>query len=621
MAEDLKKEESIIEKTEAKLYNPKIKEESIFVHRIENNTAENIPTAWSGGDDPIIKPTNIKEGASIGYKLLLFSLVILIISIAWTSFRIFSSSNVVSSSNIGIDLNIESSVEGGEDTPLSVSIHNKNKTTLLNSVITLSYKKGVGAQDEQEKVEEKIEIGDIKGNEYKNQDFKVLVYGKEADTRDINLKLEYKVEGSNALFSKNVSKTVVIKTSPVSIHVDGPSTLSSSQVGEYKVILKNNTRTASLKSAVLVNLPNSFKVENTFPKKSSSLNVWQIEPLLPGESTTITITGSMTGGDGDVNTIKASVGSQEGQNIGVVYSSDTIDTEIKSSQIVLNMSLDTDRGQSEGLRYGDKATLTIKYKNSGISTLSNFSIKLYIDGEAPIIKQIYTQDGYFESQKKTITWNRDNVSKFSNLKGGEEGYFIVTIPIITQSDSSPSLKLNLEAGAFDENGNDVSFNASKVYPVLGKVTVSGKTSYNNSPFQNTGPIPPNVNVGTTYDAKITVSTQNSINSGKVYFSLPIYVTWKNTTTDDGNISYDSKNRKVTWNVGDLTEGKTKSVDIQLLVTPTQTHVNQAPSITSNILFEAVENNSNKKITTTSQSLTTQINGEVWPGNPSLVVDK
>jgi hypothetical protein len=63
-----------------------------------------------------------------------------------------------------------------------------------------------------------------------------VLYGKEAESRDITLKLEYEVPGSNALFNKVVVSKVILRTPPVSVHIDGPDKLSVGQVLRRSII-------------------------------------------------------------------------------------------------------------------------------------------------------------------------------------------------------------------------------------------------------------------------------------------------------------------------------------------------------------------------------------------------
>jgi hypothetical protein len=149
--------------------------------------------------------------------------------------------------------------------------------------------------------------------------------------------------------------------------------------------------------------------------------------------------------------------------------------------------------------------------------------------------------------------------------------------------------------------------------------VAAQTKYKNSPFQNTGPVPPHPNTDTTYTAHITVSAQNALENTKVSFVLPAYVTWRNVSTNSDTITYDARTRTVLWDIGILEADKSVIADIGLSVRPSQVHVNTMPAITGGIVLDADERESHVHLKTTISGLTTYIEGETWPTDPSLVV--
>jgi hypothetical protein len=162
---------------------------------------------------------------------------------------------------------------------------------------------------------------------------------------------------------------------------------------------------------------------------------------------------------------------------------------------------------------------------------------------------------------------------------------------------------------------------SKSWVVQGSGNLQAATYYNNSPFKNSGPIPPQPNMETTYNTHFVVSAQNTLVGTKVSFILPVYVTWLNTTSDNKNISYDAKTRTVTWVIDRLESGKTVSSDIKLSVRPSQSPVNRTPPMTSGIVLDTDEEVSKAHIHATVSALTTAIYGENWASNPSRVVGR
>lgn len=612
-------EKSALETIEHELYDPRKKIEDVTLHRVRDAEAYKLPASW-GENSPVIEEAEKEHGLSFGTKLLLFSSILLLIALVFTSWRVFSSRNVVSSANIDITADIDPYVEGGEDTPLIVTLGNRNTVELQEAALTLMYKQGTGSQDEQEKINEKREIGTMHANEYKRQDFKVALYGSEAESRDITLKLEYKIAGSNAVFSKVIVKTVVLKTPPVAVHIDGPSTLSVGQNGTFTISVKNNTGTSSLPSMLQMTLPNTFKIDSADPQPLSRSTSWSIPSLSPGETTTITLVGSLSGSQGEITSMRAQIGSQgnTANTIGVVYASYSFDISLRTSPLSFNVTLDTDRGSVDTLRYGDRTTIVVTYTNTGNTPLKDVSLTLSILGNAALLKQVNPNEGYYDSQSQTITWNKIVRGDLATLPPHAEGAVRLTVPIVSQGTNSPELKIAIEGIGTSETKDDVVAMASKSWVVQGSANISGKTAYKNSPFKNTGPIPPVPNVETTYTVHLAVSAQNALTNTNVSFGLPLYVTWLQTSSGNNAISYDARTRTVTWALGTVAAGKTLTSDMQVSVRPSQSHVGQSPPITSGIVLDATEEVSRAHIRTTISPLTTAISGEAWTEDPSRV---
>lgn len=613
--------DSALDSLEHELYNPRNKMDDVTLHHVRNKREVELPTSW-GDNSPLIIEGKEEKGVSFGLKLLMLSISILVIALGFTAWRVVSLRNVVSNANIDMTLNINPYTEGGETAPLTFTLYNRNTSVLQDASISLVYKQGVGSQDEQEKVHEKRELGTINPNENKREDFNVILYGSEAEERNLVVKLEYKVAGSNAVFNKIITTSTILKTPPISVSIDGPNLLSIGQTGTFTITVKNNSATTSLQNVLALTLPNTFVISNTEPKQNGRGNVWTIAPLATGESTKIIITGSVSGVQGETTTMKAMVGGRGDSptSIGVVFSSQTYDIKLRTSPLTFGMTLDTDSA-SEKIRYGDRATIAVVYENTSDITLHDVNITMYITGDAFQLKKIDPTNGYFDSVKQTITWNRDTIPELANLPPKSSGTFRAIIPIVLSGVNSPKLKVTVEGVATSQLKDDVTTALSKTWAVQGSAVLVTQTTYKNSPLTKFGPIPPNVNVETKYTAHMLVSAQNALVNTKVSFTLPPYVRWADETSNTDTISYNEKLRTVTWSIGELGAEKTTTADIALIVKPSQNHVGFSPAITSGIVMEADEDVSKAHIRTTNSAITTYISGENWTENPSKVVDK
>jgi hypothetical protein len=285
---------SALDRIEHTLYDPKKKQDDFAVHQSRERVIKELPSSWG---EASVGATSLaaKETMSLGAKLLILSLIVLLGALSFTAWRVLSSRNVVSSANIDVALDVTPYIEGGEEVPLYVTVHNRNTVSLEASSVTLMYKQGSGVQDEEEKINEKKELGTLTAGTSSKQDFLIALYGSEAEQRDITVKFEYKVAGSNAVFSKIATVPVILKTPPMSVTIDGPSLLSVGQSGVFSFTVKNNTSTTSSPALLMLALPNIFTVEDASPKSLTRSTVWGIPSLKSGSTHTVTVTGSLSG--------------------------------------------------------------------------------------------------------------------------------------------------------------------------------------------------------------------------------------------------------------------------------------------------------------------------------------
>jgi hypothetical protein len=613
-------EKSKLERAEEQLYDPKTVPQGVVVHDMHQARAEQLPTSW-GDDNPMLVKAQPEKSISFGLKLLLFSLLLLLAVGGYASYRLLASKNAVSSEHIDIVSDMKPYVEGGEQIPLAVSINNRNAIPLEEAKLTIMYEKGIGSSDEQQKVSEKRTIGTISPNELQKQQYSIVLYGEESSSRDVTIKLEYKVPGSNALFTKVVTTTTVLKTPPVGLRIEGPDTLASGQLGTYTVTIRNNTSTSSVPFRLAFDAPINFVKDSTNPEVPKGKDTgWDITTLAPGESKTFEVKGSFTGSVNQASTIRVLAGSsKDGSEVSVIYSSDKKEVTIRSTPIAVAIRTETDRGTSDSLRFGDRATMYVSYNNKSNDTVRNLEIKATVLGDGADYQNIVADEGYYDSEAKTILWSKATDPGLESIAPNQTKEFRLSVPVIVKGSSNPSITVNVEAKGDDQGVGDVQTNIQKRYAIQGSASLNAWTSYRESPFANQGPVPPVANKTTTYTVHVVASAQNTLGGTKVSFILPIYVTWNNVFTEGKKISYVSGTRTVVWDIGQINAGGTEVADIQLAVKPSQSHVGSSPTITSGITLEGQEVDSRSRIRTTLTPLTTELPREVWGGDPARVI--
>lgn len=619
MEEEKKGKLHYIDDLETKLNKSKNVLKGVKIHKINDSVKENLEVKNSWSDDT--ENSNVqKDSNSFGVKFLIFSVAIFVCVSLYVGYLFLFSKNTISNSNINLTADIKPYVDGGEISKLNISVENKNKVTLKNAKVSISYNRGVSSEQETSKVSDKKELGDLAENAISKQDFDVQFYGKQGEAKNLVVNLEYHLDGSSSVSSKKIEVTTVINKSPIEIKTTGPQSVNSGQNVKYDFVIQNNLQNISDSFMVKVSLPQAFKVEGS----KDGVVFFNIDKLDVGESVTKTITGYFDGSAGEKSSIHIDAGmsSDNSKNISIIYFSDLFDVEIKESPLKLLLSAVTDRGNADILRFGDNLTFVINYENTSNQILNDVEVVAKINGDAPDIGGVLIlDDGYLNSTDKTITWNGATRSELKNLLPQSKGFFSFQVPIISRGANTPKLRLEVNGTALNVDKSEIVSNINKEYSVQGSVNLNAWTAYKNSPFQNKGPVPPVVDTETTYTLHLNAFAQNNLDGAQVSFTLPIYTTWKGTTNQDNNISYDKNNRTVTWNIGHMNTDSNLSGDIMISVKPSLSHLGKTPDITGGVVFTGTEVDSKARISVSVRPLTTNLINENWGINTGNVVNK
>ena len=588
MKESRFSEEGSLDRFENKLFNPKVKISDVPQHHNLHNVETNeLPTSWSDNNPGLA--TRKSSGWSFGFSFLVLSLGVLLFAAIFASWNILQKRNVVSSENIDVVLQVKPYLEGGEASPLSIIIQNRNNVTLVDSEAVISYEKGSGGENQKEKINNKIKFGEIKQNEMKRNDQSIQLYGSEGESRSIKVEFNYKVAGSGGVFSKVVAVDVILKTPPVAIHVDGPERIASSQVSKYVISVRNNNSKISGNVLVKAILPANFTVLSVVPEnKTGGINTWAFSGLRQGEDRTITIEGSAKALIGEHLIIKTQVGSQVGNSndIGTVYSFDLKDVTISGGDLKFSFKTETDNGKVSSLRFGNKAKISLNYENISGRSIDSAEIKMVFSGDAFDAGSIATQNGEYSINNKTVLWNKFTLPELINLPAGAKGSLYVTFDIPQTGNDKSFVRLDVQGGGVGSDSaiRDIKTNISQTWKIQGETSLSSQVIYVGSSFINSGPVPPLVGILTNYTIRLDVSSHKLLKEGTVSFNLPSYVTWLDKVVSDGSVAYYPSTRTVIWKIGALGGGDIGSMEAQIAFTPAQSHFGTIPNLTSGINF-------------------------------------
>ncbi len=594
-----------------------------------------VKTDWEHPQEKVdlVELNKIYKDNSMSFftKLLMFSIVIFLIAIGIGAYLVFNGSNIVSANNVDITINGPISVAGGEPISFDVQVLNKNNIKLQTVDLSVEFPSGtVDSTDTSKELKKFRELlPDIDPGSYEKKTIEATLYGEENSKKEIKVVVEYRVNGSNAIFQKEKTFDILVSSSPLNVSVSSFKEVNSGQEFDLNVSMVSNSK-ETLKNIILKSTyPFGFSFINSDPKPLSDNNTWKIGDIPPGAKKTIKIRGKLDGQDDETRIFRFSTGSasvRDEKIIGTEYVSTTQEISIKKPFISIGASLD---GNSEDQEYvgsfDNPIKVEISYFNNLPTPILDGEIHVKLSGSAFDKSSVSPEQGLYRSADNEIVWNSITTSDLRNISAGESGRVSFSIVPRNLSNSSkqisnPDVKLSISVqGKRNSETNvpeSITSTAKRNIKISSNVSLSGQIVRSSGPFENVGPIPPKAEQYTTYTVIWTVdNTSNSVTGAQVRASLPPYVKWLNKISPSGeSVTYNSVDGQLVWKIGNIDKNtsnstKRRQVAFQISINPSITQVGQVPVLINQATLTAQDDFTNQTLTNNLSQMTTRFSSD------------
>ena len=515
--------------------------------------------------------------------------------------KIFTGGN---NSTGALDLSIltQPFVDGGEDLPVTIQLINNNSTQIETADIIFEYPTTSFSDGDIQRDRVSLEI--VKSGETVFQDFDIRLFGEEGEERILTAKIEYRVQGSNAIVVKEVNEIVTIRSTPIEVLIEGRDASIPNQLYTFDLVINSNATQITNDIVAKLEYPQGFTFESAEPAPSFDVDTWILGDIEPGSSRVITVTGNMIGSSGDGKVFRASVGEQDvrrERQIATVYGSQIHQVSLTPSFIDASFKVGPNSSNRIIIPAAQATTVNVAWANTLPVQLQNVTFEAEFSGNAYTSSGVSNTDGFFDSNSNTVKWDSVNSSVLEIIDPGENNTFKFNVQprplasgngqIITQ----PVIDVVLRASGVDGVGQvqDAEVIASVQLVVNSDVRLEPKTLHFGGPFTNTGPMPPVQGQRTEYTLvwQATNSSSN-LRDAMVTTRLPAYVDWLGVTTPSSeNISYNDTTRELVWSLEQVNAGtgfnsSMREVSFKVAITPSSSQSNQIPPLTESLVFEA-----------------------------------
>lgn len=541
-------------------------------------------------------------------KIFVLSLIFFGIAALVAGFVFLGGMNFVSSKNVDIKVVGPLSVGGGQEVSFDINIINSNNIDLDSASLLVEYPDGTrSALDLNRELDrERFVLEKIGSGENYSQNIKAVFFGEKDTIKQIRISLEYRVENSSALFYKEKIHEISISSAPIIITPTYPKEVNSNQEISFNIEVASNSKDKLSDFLVNVEYPFGFVFKESSPAVSYGNNIWKFSNLNSGDKKNIIIRGNIIGQDNEERVFRINAGtasSDDERIIAVPLSQLTESILVKKPFVGIGVLVDG-KGSDLSVQGGRQSEAKFEIQNNLPSRLFNTSVEVSFRGGAfDRLSVLPAYNGFFQSSNDTILWDKRTISSLSDMApGATETLSFRFTPFVFQKvagGAKPEIEMTfkvkgervLESGSVEP----VSVTLVKKVALSTDIGITSKVYRAFGNIENSGPIPPRVNVPTTYT--VVWSIQNSFNqvsNVEVRSTLPSYVKWTKIHAPASEIfSYNQVTNEVVWNVGSLLPntgfgGDDKQVSFQVEFLPSSSQIGSSPYILGETTLSGID---------------------------------
>jgi hypothetical protein len=565
------------------------------------------------------QPTNNTFFRKLSRRLFYFALFFFLLVVGVSVYQFFFNTNTISSNKIGLAVEAPSYIDGGELFPLDVFISNENNAALENVDLIVEYPRGESMTSQQDTVVTRVGIGTIEPKNIKKGTVDIVLYGREGNNRDIAVYIEYYAPGSSVVLKKNITHTLTIKSAPLVILTESLKETAANQEITFTVRVKAERGKTLENLLVNIQYPNGFQYNGANIEPAFGNNVWRFDTIEKGETKDIVVRGSLRGEDGDEKVFRVSTGIPNIINspeIAVVFADTKSAIVVKKPFIELTGVFENSAQMSTGdfaIKAGERTKAVVTYKNNIPETVSNLVLTAKLSGEIINKRRISVVNGYYDSAKNTIVWDRLTNPRLAQVLPGESGevaFFVESFPLSAKQNgyfSNPEIKAEFSISGKRFNNSDVPevnvVGRSLTGRVITESGLEARVLSEGGPLQYVGTRPLMVEKESSYTLVLTLKNRsNQLTNAAAQMVLPKYVRYiAPVSPDNENVVYNENSRTLTWNIGsvaaDTGYGRAnRSLYLLLSVTPSENQAgSQIPLTQEGIVFNAKDSHTETQI--------------------------
>lgn len=588
--DDKEKQSGGLEKLEKDLYSRE-KEQIMGRERREFRQHDfGIPDEWKDVDDV----ETFKTRKPLVKIILLASLAFFALSTVFAAIFFFQGTGI-SPKNIVIEIRGPAQIGGGEELSLQIKVQNNNPVPIETADLIVEYPAGTHSASniDVELPRYRELLGTINPGEEAVKTIEAVLFGEENTIKDIVVRVEYRVSGSNAIFYVDSTYQLTLSSSPLSLVIESFDEAISGQEIEFTAVVRSNSASVIRNAMLEVEYPFGFEFGSARPAPIFANKVWFLGDIPPEGEKKVTFTGDLSGQDGEERVFRFTTGiqSEKDENaIGAEFVSLLRSLLIKRPFITAELVLNGKTGDFIA-ESGKDIRADIFWTNNLPTQIFDGEIEVAFSGSAVDKTSITADSGFYRSIDNKIIWTRDTKSELGSIPTGDSGKVSFGFAPLSSASGvqlrNPVIDLAVSIrGKRLSDANvpeEIESTLSRQIKVASNLTLASKLLHFTGPFTNTGPTPPEAEKETTYTVVLGISnSSNTIANARVILTLPPYVEWLGQVSPASEeITFSPVGGQIIWDAGDINAGvgvstSPRELAFQIKFVPSISQIGQAP---------------------------------------------
>ncbi len=587
-----------------------------------------------------VAPRFIGATRAIFKWLLILSFTFFVIALGFFAyyFTLGGGSHPANPGNIDIAISGPPQVAGGEPAELQITVVNRNRVPLELADLLITFPAGTRsvADFATDLPSLRQSLGTIEPGGRRQGTISAVFSGSTGGVSNVKVELEYRVQGSSAIFVAQQDYALTFTSSPLSISIDGNTQTTSGQPVQFTVNVSSNA-SAPLRDVVLdMTYPFGFKFASASPAPSVA-STWSLGDFAPGQRKSILVQGTLAGEQGDKRIFRLAAGTRTSTSTGVSTKLADNTYEMQISQPFLGLSVRTGETGSENVvAPGDTVTVVIDYKNNLSSEITDAVIVARLSGILVDGETVRANEGFYRSSDDTVIWDKTSTAgDLAKLIPGQQGTVAFSFKMPAggnaQTGTSPKIDISVNAAAkrLSESGvpQNLQSTARGQVKLATDLQLVAQALYQQNPFGILGPKPPKAGTETGYALVLTVTnTTNKITNAKVTATLPTYVRWIGShAPKTEKLTFNQYDGTFTWDLGDIEPGvgfngtQPRQLAISLGFTPSSSQIGEQPAIIRNVILKGTDTTGKQVEIRAAPDVTTNL-GQIGKSSSGTVVN-